>query len=315
MNDSECVGPGIRAIDSGYLRSRMDALHLVVHAGRAAVVESGTAHSVPQVLAMLDRQGVQPEQVDWLMLTHVHLDHAGGAGALMQVLPNAKLVVHPRGVRHMVDPQRLWEGTVAVYGEPFAQENYGQLIPVEAGRIVEATDGLQIDLAGRKFSVMDAPGHARHHVCYFDDLSRCWFTGDAFGLSYPETHRGARAFVFPATTPVQFEPQAMHDTIERLLQYDPQAMILTHYSRVEEPKRLAADLHRLIGCFVEIAEAAANVEPASRYPLIRAALETLLRREAEEQDWMIKGNAAVALYVTDLELNAQGLQVWLEKCQ
>lgn len=315
MNDSECVGPGIRAIDSGYLRSRMDALHLVVHADRAAVVESGTAHSVPQVLAMLACQGLRPEQVDWLMLTHVHLDHAGGAGALLQKLPNAKLVVHPRGVRHMVDPQRLWEGTLAVYGEAFALENYGQLVPVAADRIVEAKEGLQIDLAGRTFSVMDAPGHARHHVCYFDHLSRCWFTGDAFGLSYPETHRDGRAFIFPATTPVQFEPQAMHDTIDRLLQQDPQAMILTHYSRVEEPQRLAADLHRLIDSFVEIAEAAANVEPSSQHLLIRAALETLLRREAEEQDWMVKGNAAVALYATDLELNAQGLQVWLEKQQ
>lgn len=312
MKDIEIVGPEIWAVDSGYLRERMDALHLITHAGRAALVESGTSHSVPRVLAALAAVGVAPEQVDWLLLTHVHLDHAGGAGALLQVLPNAKLVVHPRGARHMIDPRKLWEGTVAVYGEAFAREAYGELVPADARRVVEAADGMVIDLAGRHLEVLDAPGHAKHHLCYFDELSRGWFTGDAFGLSYRETHQGDRAFVFPATTPVQFDPVAMHATIERMLERQPEVMFLTHYSRVTQVPRLAADLHRLIDASVEIAQAAENVAGDSRCLLIKAALETLLRREAAEQGWAVQGNAAAALYAVDLDLNAQGLQTWLE---
>lgn len=305
-------GYGIRTIDSGYLRPGMDALHLVCHQGRAAIVESGTCHSVPAVLGALAEAGLAPEDVDWLLLTHVHLDHAGGAGALMQVLPHAKLVVHPRGARHMIDPRKLWDGTVAVYGETFARQAYGELLPVDAERVQEGTDGMVIDLAGRTLTVMDAPGHARHHLCFFDELSRSWFTGDAFGLSYREVHRGDRAFVFPATTPVQFDPAAMHASIDRMLERRPEAMILTHYGYVTQVERLAADLHRLIDASVEIALAAANVEADSRGLLIRTALETLLRREAAEQDWAVQGNAAVALYATDLDLNTQGLQTWLE---
>lgn len=312
MKDIEFIGSDIWAIDSGYLRPQMDALHLLTHGGRAALVESGTARSVPQVLAALAAAGVAPEQVDWLLLTHVHLDHAGGAGALLQALPNARLVVHPRGARHMIDPCKLWEGTVAVYGEAFARGAYGELIAVDAARITEGTDGMRIDLAGRAIEVLDAPGHAKHHLCFFDEQSRSWFTGDAFGLSYRETHQGDKAFVFPATTPVQFDPVAMHASIERMLERQPEAMILTHYSRVTQVQRLAADLHRLIDASVEIAEAAANVEGESRQRLIRAALETLLRREAAGEGWAVQGNAAVALYATDLDLNAQGLQSWLE---
>lgn len=312
MKDIESIGPEIWAIDSGYLRPRMDALHLIAHGGRAAIVESGTAHSVPRVMAALAEADMAPEQVDWLLLTHVHLDHAGGAGALLQVLPNARLVVHPRGVRHMIDPRKLWEGTVAVYGDAFARQAYGKLVPVDASRVVEGADGMVIDLAGRAIEVLDAPGHAKHHLCYFDEQSRGWFTGDAFGLSYRETHQGERAFVFPTTTPVQFDPVAMHATIERMLARQPEAMFLTHYSRVTQVPRLAADLHRLIDASVEVAEAAANVEGDSRRLLIRAALETLLRQEAAGQGWAVQGNAAVALYATDLDLNAQGLQSWLE---
>lgn len=316
MSAIEELGHGIHAIDSAYLRPRMDAIHLLVENGRAALVDSGTAHSLPQVLAALQACGVRPENVDWLLLTHVHLDHAGGAGALLKVLPNARLLVHPRGVRHMVAPAQLWAGTVAVYGESFAREVYGELQEVAAERVVAATDGLVVELAGRRIEVMDAPGHARHHVCYFDSRSRGWFTGDAFGLSYRETDRvsasGRRAFVFPATTPVQFDPAAMHATIDRLLARAPACMYLTHYSRVEDAARLAADLHRLVDAFVATAEALAGLADAEQLARLRTGLAALLRREACEQGWALQGDDAVALYATDLELNAQGLQVWLK---
>jgi glyoxylase-like metal-dependent hydrolase (beta-lactamase superfamily II) len=223
---------GIHRIDSGYLRAQMDAIHLIVQDGRAAIVESGTTHAVPQVLAALSRVGLTPEAVDWVMLTHIHLDHAGGAGALLQALPRAHLLVHPRGVRHMCEPSRLWAASAAVYGEAFVAREYGQPVPVAVERITEANEGRVVMLGGRPIEVAETPGHARHHVCYWDAVSRGWFTGDAFGLSYRETHVGDRAFVVPATTPSQFEPDAMHSSIERLLAKQPERMFLTHYGEV-----------------------------------------------------------------------------------
>jgi glyoxylase-like metal-dependent hydrolase (beta-lactamase superfamily II) len=312
MSALEYRAPGISSIDSAYIRAGMDALHLVSDSGEAALIESGTCHSVPRVLAALQEADIVPEQVKWLLLTHVHLDHAGGAGALMQVLPQATLLVHPRGLRHMVDPSRLWAGTIAVYGEAFARAAYGQLLPVDEQRIQAASDGLQLALGARTLEVMDAPGHARHHVCYFDSLSRCWFTGDAFGLSYRETHQGERAFIFPATTPVQFDPAAMHATIDAMLARDPAGMYLTHYSLVTDVHRLGRDLHRLIDAFVEIAQASITLTGEEQRLHLRTALERLLRAEAREQGWALQGDHAVSLYANDLDLNAQGLQIWLQ---
>lgn len=303
---------GVYVIDGAYLRPQMDAIYLLVEAGRVAIIDTGTASSAPQVLAALEALGLERESVDWILLTHVHLDHAGGAGTLMQSLPLARLVVHPRGTRHMVDPSRLWAGTVAVYGEAFARTTYGALLSVDAHRIVQAQDGMQISLAGRVIDIIDAPGHARHHVCYYDGVARGWFTGDCFGLSYREIHVAGRAFVFPTTTPVQFDPEALHASIERMLDRAPLQMYLTHYSRVREPARLAADLHRLIDAFVAITLSAKNFEENAQQMQIRTGLEALLRKEAATQGWAVQGDAAVALHAEDLDLNAQGLQIWLK---
>lgn len=312
MSQPESLGDGVYVIDGAYLRPQMDAIHLLVEAGRVAIIDTGTASSAPQVLAALEALGLGRESVDWILLTHVHLDHAGGAGTLMQSLPLARLVVHPRGTRHMVDPSRLWAGTVAVYGEAFARTTYGGLLSVDAHRIVQAQDGMQISLAGRAIDIIDAPGHARHHVCYYDGASRGWFTGDCFGLSYREIHVAGRAFVFPTTTPVQFDPEALHASIERMLDRAPLQMYLTHYSRVREPARLAADLHRLIDAFVAITLSAKNFEENAQQMQIRTGLEALLRKEAATQGWAVQGDAAVALHAEDLDLNAQGLQIWLK---
>ncbi|MEN9491088.1 MAG: hypothetical protein RJA63_1537 [Pseudomonadota bacterium] len=314
MERSESPPFGIHRIDSGYLRAQMDAIHLIVQDGRAAIVESGTTHAVPQVLAALSRVGLTPDAVDWVMLTHIHLDHAGGAGALLQALPRARLLVHPRGVRHMCDPSRLWAASAAVYGEAFVAREYGLPVPVAVERITEANEGRVVMLGGRPIEVAETPGHARHHVCYWDAVSRGWFTGDAFGLSYRETHVGDRAFVVPATTPSQFEPDAMHSSIERLLAKQPERMFLTHYGEVGEVPRLAADLHRLIDAFCALARASVTGgDRLLQQEALFGALRQLLLQEAAEQGWAVQGDAALALYADDLILNAQGLAGWLNE--
>lgn len=305
---------GIYTLDSGYGRPHMAAIHLIVHNGRVAVVDTGSNASLPLVLSALAELGLAAGAVDWVLLTHIHLDHAGGAGSLMQALPAARLLVHPRGVRHMVDPARLWAGTVAVYGEERATALYGRLLPVDAARIVTATDGLEIELAGRRLRVLDTPGHALHHVCFWDEKARAFFTGDTFGLSYRELDVEGRAFIMPTTTPTQFDPQAMQASIDRMLAYEPRSMFLTHYGRVTEVERLGADLHRLIDTMVAVA-CAARGEGAARHAEIRSGLEQIVREESARQRWALSEEAALELLQLDMELSAQGLGVWLDSRQ
>ena len=244
---------GIHTIDTGFVRPRFDAAYLLVERGHAAFIDCGTNHAVPRLLAALDEAELSPAAVDWLILTHVHLDHAGGAGELMARLPNARLLVHQRGARHMIDPAQLWAGASAVYGEAVMEQTYGQLRPIAAERVVEAVDGHVLELAGRPLRCLDTPGHARHHLCVFDARANVCFTGDTFGLSYREFDSARGPFILPTTSPVQFDPPALHASIDRLLALRPTAMYLTHYGRVEDVERLASDLHAQIDAMVALA--------------------------------------------------------------
>jgi glyoxylase-like metal-dependent hydrolase (beta-lactamase superfamily II) len=302
---------GIHTIDTGFHRPRFDAAYLIVENGRGAFVDCGTNHSVPRLLEAAADAGLAPEAIDWVMVTHVHLDHAGGAGLLMQRLPNAKLVAHPRGAPHMIDPSLLVAGATAVYGEEEMARSYGQIQPVPAGRVVVAEDGHVVDLAGRELLCMDAPGHARHHCTVWDQRSRCWFSGDAFGLSYREFDGAGGAFALPTTSPVQFEPEPMKATIARMLERDPAGMYLTHYGRVGGVRKLAEDLHAQIDEMVRLAERCDG--RADRHQRLKSELSSLYLRRARGHGVAMDAADVLDFLAVDIELNAQGLEVWLDR--
>ncbi|PKO66655.1 MAG: MBL fold metallo-hydrolase [Betaproteobacteria bacterium HGW-Betaproteobacteria-14] len=302
---------GISAIDSGFGRPQLAAIHLVVEDGHAALIDTGTNASLPIVLAALKDKGLSPEQVEYVILTHIHLDHAGGAGTLMRALPHARLTVHPRGARHMADPSRLVAGTQAVYGEAQARRMYGDILPIPVERMLETPEGTTIRLGGRELTFLDTPGHARHHVCIRDGRSGHIFAGDMFGLSYRELDVDGRQFVFPTTTPVQFDPAAMHASIDRLQFLRPDAIYVTHFGQVRDVPRLAADLHRLIDAHVAVALRHRDAG-ARRHELIKAGITDILLGEARNQGWRMALDAVLRLMTIDLELNAQGLGAWLD---
>ena len=305
------LGHGIHAIDTGFIRPLFDASHLVLEDGQAAFVDVGTTFSVPGLLAALDGLGVPREAVTYVIVTHVHLDHAGGAGEMMRLLPQAKLVVHPHGAPHMIDPTRLWAGASAVYGEDAMRRNYGKLVPVDPARVIEAPEGFRLELGSRPLLFLDTPGHARHHFCVWDETSRSMFTGDTFGLAYPQLASSRGAFIMPTTTPVQFEPEALVASIDRLLGFRPRAMLLTHYSEVTEVERLAADLRRQIGEFVTLGRAA-DGQP-DRAARLRSGVRELVHGWIRDHGTPLTTEAVDALVSLDVELNAQGLEVWLDR--
>ena len=302
---------GIHTIDTGFVRPQFDAAYLVVHHGHGAFIDCGTNHSVPRLLSALAEAGLDASKVDWLILTHVHLDHAGGAGELMAHLPNARLAVHPRGARHMADPSQLWAGAMAVYGEEVMEQAYGRLRPVPGERIVETPDGHLIDLHGRPLRCLDTPGHAKHHMAIYDEQANVCFTGDTFGLSYREFDTSQGAFVLPTTTPVQFDPAALHASIDRLLALKPEAMYLTHFGRVEQVERLAGKLHEMIDAMVAIARSAKD--STDRHARLVHELTQLYAARTAEHGWRGDRAALVHWLGTDIELNAQGLGVWLDQ--
>ncbi len=304
---------GIVTIDTGFHRPVFDAAYLLIENGRAAFVDCGTQHSIPALLAALDAHGLAPDDVDWLILTHVHLDHAGGAGALMRRLPNARLAVHPRGAPHMIDPSRLVAGATAVYGEAEMARSYGEIVPVPAERVVVAGDGFAVDLAGRPLLCVDTPGHARHHLCVWDQRSRACFTGDTFGLSYREFDSVRGPFALPTSSPVQFEPEPLKQSIRSLLARDPAAMYLTHYGRVEDVQRVGADLIEQIDGMVRIARAAAQAGDDGLHARLTAALADYFLARAREHGSALSDAQALDVLAVDIELNAQGLEIWLAR--
>lgn len=304
-------GRGISAVDVLFERERLNAVHIVVERGRAAIIDTGTANGVGRVLEALAEKGVAPEQVDYVILTHVHLDHAGGAGQLMARCPNAVLTVHPRGARHMIDPGRLLAATVAVYGEQATRRMYGEVLPVPAGRVRETPEGASVSLAGRELEFLDAPGHARHHVLVRDAGSGDVFVGDSFGLSYRELDRDGMQFSFPTTSPAQFDPSALQRTIERILALGPQAVYVTHFGRLGGLRRLAGDLHRLIEAHVELAERHRD-DGAERGARLRQEIARLVLAEGARQRWRLSEEELRGVFALDIELNAQGLEAWLD---
>ena len=311
MNTLTTYGHGIHAVDSGYAGPVHTAIHVIVENGRAAVIDTAHNAAVPVLLAQMEKLGVAPDAVDYVILTHVHLDHAGAAGTLLQRFPEARLVVHPRGARHMIAPEKLWAAVREVYGAEYAEQTYGEPIPVAADRVIEAGDGQVLNFSGRDLLLFDAPGHAKHHLAIRDGRSGHIFSGDTFGLSYRQLDANGRQLVFPTTSPSQFDADAMHATVAKIAEFRPAAVYVTHYSQVRDIPRLADELHALIDAHTEIALNARDAGP-ERHQRIKDGLAKLIVETAARQGWALQGEAALKWFAVDHELNAQGLGVWLD---
>jgi len=305
------LGAGVFTIDTGFHRPRFDAAYLVVHNRRAAFIDSGTNHAVPRLLATLEAAGLPRTAVDFVIPTHVHLDHAGGAGQLMRELPAATMVVHPRGAPHMIDPSALVQGALAVYGEAEMERSYGTPVGVDPARVRVSHDGMDLVLGGdRVLHLIDTPGHARHHHCIWDATTRGWFSGDTFGSSYREFDTARGAWMFPNTVPVQFDPAALRASVQRLLSFDPACVYVTHFGRLADVPRLATRVLAMLAAMVAVGLRERNA--AERHATLKRELAALYSASLAEHGVDLACDP-LALLAMDVELNAQGMAGWLDR--
>lgn len=305
---------GVHTVDTGYAgMTDLAAAYLVVDGDEAAFVETNTSASVPRLLEALAAAGRTPEQVRYVAITHIHLDHAGGAGVLMDACPNATLLAHPKAAPHAVDPSRIIAGATKVYGEQAFAELYGEVRPVPEERVRVLEDGETVSLGGRTLTAWHTRGHANHHFVLHDDVADTVFTGDAFGLLYPALQRNG-PFVVPSTTPTDFDPEAAHAAVDRIVALGTATLHPTHFGAHPMRAELADQLHRLLDGHAAIVDAA-DAQDLPDDALDAFCDERVERLMAGALDRAgFGGDAQAAQQLTfDAKLNAQGLAFAVRK--
>lgn len=296
-----------KTIDCRYLFPRFAASFLLVENGHSVFVENNTTHAVPLLLKELEVFGGSPERVDFLVVTHAHLDHAGGTAALAKACPNATILAHPKAARTLADPSRLIASAKKVYGETEFLKLYGSIEPIPSERIRIVEDGEEIRWGERTFKFIYTLGHASHHLCMVDLKEKSIFTGDAFGVCYPDLV-GERPFHFPSSSPVDFNFSEAIGALEKILSTGAKTAFLTHFGPVRDLKARAEQLktHLLFHqSLIEKAEKG-GIENEKVEKFIYSDLSQYF--EACVKDRKIAWNSETRkLLELDISLNAAGL--------
>ena len=310
MPQYQSLGLGVYCLEAFHKYESLASFYLLEDNGEIAIIDCGTTHSITNLSSTLNELGYVTEQVKYIIPTHVHLDHAGGAGEMMSMCGEAQMLVHPRGARHMADPSRLIQGVTAVYGNNAVQADYGVIQPIEEGRITAVNDGESATLGSRSLTFLDTPGHAPHHICIVDEKSGGIFTGDTFGLGYEGLKQHPRGLI-PTSSPAQFDAELSLASVKRIADLAPERVFLTHYCEFRDIATGRESLNYWLNRYVECCEAE---QPEDEAGVKR--LETRLRQIVLEQlsgQTGLDDHEVMSILSMDLELNAQGLAIWWRK--
>lgn len=302
----------VTTIDTGYLgREEFAAAYLIQEKDEAVFVETNTAKSVPRLLQALEARGLSPQQVRYVIITHVHLDHAGGASALMKACPQATLLAHPRAAPHVIDPSKLVDSAKKVYGEDTFTELYGTIEPIDEARVRTMDDGETLEWGRRTLSFLHTRGHANHHFCALDSGSDSIFTGDAFGLVYPALQGNGR-FAIPSTSPTDFDAREAVRSVERIVGSGAKRAYLTHYGAVDDLKVVGGQLRAQLEEYGAIADHAfdAGLKDAALDAHCKSQVDALFERLLTDHGM---GEQAREILSMDRDLNAQGVAFSVRK--
>ncbi len=223
----------------------------VIEGDAPVLIETGSQSSVPVLLAQLDGLGLSADDLAGVVVTHIHLDHAGGVGDVAAAFPKATVYVHPKGARHLVDPTRLVDSAALVYG-PLLDDLYGRLEPTPPERIHVLEDGEVIDVGGRRtLTAVDSPGHAKHHLGLHDSLSGVLFVGDAVGVKLPDG-----GVLRPSTPPPDFDLSLALGSLHRFAERRPSALALAHYGLLTDPLAVLDEADGTLRRWAAVAESA-----------------------------------------------------------
>ncbi len=291
MTGLQEVRPGVWFLDTWQFGVPGQGGIYILQGRPAALVESGTSLARDRILAALEHLGLARPDVHWMLLTHIHLDHAGGAGALLQDLPRARVVVHERGARHLIDPARLVASVKEAVRDRFPL--YGDAVPLPPDRVYTPKDGEVLEVGRFRLRVVDAPGHAPHHLCFFEENLRVLFSGDAAGLYLDKK-------LLPTTVPPSFDLEAALATLERLKALQPEQILFTHFGP-GSPELLDA-YARLLREWVALVDRLRRVH-TSESALVEAVLA-----EAQGRGWTTTGPAKA-----DLSMSVRGVLGYLAR--
>jgi glyoxylase-like metal-dependent hydrolase (beta-lactamase superfamily II) len=223
----------IRVIDGHYVREGLASCYLMIEEDKGAIIETNTNHSIPYIMEEIKKANLKPENIEYIIITHVHLDHAGGAGKLMEICKNATLLAHPRAAKHVIDPSRLIASSIQVYGEENFRALYGDIISVPENRVRIMEDEEEITFGSRKLKFIYTKGHANHHFVIYDSKSNGVFTGDSFGIAYP-IFQEKGLFIYPTTTPTDFDPSEAKISLDKILNTNCDKVFLTHFGMITD---------------------------------------------------------------------------------
>jgi glyoxylase-like metal-dependent hydrolase (beta-lactamase superfamily II) len=299
------MSDSLLTIDCDYVQPAVACAYLRVSDGECAFIETNTAHAIPRLLSALAAQGRSPEDVRYVIVTHVHLDHAGGASALMDACPNATLLAHPRAARHVIDPARIIAGATAVYGEEHFAALYGTIRGVDASRVRALDDGAEVPFGSGVLRFHHTRGHANHHFVVHDPAQDTVFTGDAFGLVYPRLQRSG-LLAFPSTSPTDFDGPAAHASVDRIVALGTRSVCLTHFGEQTRVREIADQLHEWLTLSEALMEQSRALPEAGREAFLEGRLAAAIDERAARTGLTLDEDDR-ALLALDRKLNAQGL--------
>ena len=275
------------------------------------LIETGPSPSVNHIKEALTTLGIGLEEIKYIIVTHIHLDHAGGSGLLLKDCPQAMLVVHPRGERHLVDPTKLIAGAKAIYGEHFSNL-FDPVIPVPKERILVRGEGDELKIGPhRVLEFFDTPGHARHHFSIYDPVSKGIFTGDTAGIRYAPLARDGIDFYLPSTSPNHFDPEEMKASISRLRKLPLERIYFGHFGMTEKPYSALQEVDQWIDIFMEIAKESFEKSQGDYKDLAKRLFE---RVRKTLQNLGVKDDHKVySMLKLDMEINALGIMDYLKR--
>jgi glyoxylase-like metal-dependent hydrolase (beta-lactamase superfamily II) len=297
----------IITVDCDYLYPHYAAAFLIVDHGRAAFIENNTSRAVPKLLEALETAGISPENVEYLIITHAHLDHAGGTSALLRHCPNAKVLAHPKAARTIINPERLVASARQVYGDQKFESLYGDVLPVDASRVVAVADGQKIKFGTAEFEFIFTLGHATHHICVIDAATKSIFTGDSFGVRYPDIE-SETLFLFPTTSPIDFDPVEAKLAYQKIVDSGAEHAYLTHFGQMTHLAAAQKELLVHLEAHISILAAAQSSDLSGK--LLADFCEVKLQAYFEgclKEKGIASTKLTWDLLKLDIELNAAGI--------